>query len=417
MHTKFLHRNFRYGGKTKKKSKGMIVVKKDSEFDKITVLLVEDDKAIQELFQMELGKHGFGFICCPNSREALKYIYSEKVEFDFCILDEDLPDGTGLNLLHQFKPLHPDIPVIFMTGHGSHDMFKAAIQGGAFDYIEKPFSIEKDILPVIKRLLYNLSLKKENIYLNDQIIHNSKLATLGELSATVVHDIRGPLAMIQVTCEDLAEEFADKKSLDEATLKQHIGQIGKACTRIKKLVDHLRNYARNDINEVEETKLLSSIIEDSFFMVEQKIRKFGIKTITDIEDPLINAELICFPNKLEQVLMNLMSNACDAMQNVSEKVLTVKAKSEHGFLYLSVTDSGVGIPENVMPKIFESFFTTKPKNEGTGLGLSIVRNIVKEHEGDLSVESKVGIGTTFTIKLSTSKIILPQNSENIPSAA
>ena len=119
-----------------------------------------------------------------------------------------------------------------------------------------------------------------------------------------------------------------------------MGQIGKACLRIKKLVDHLRNYSRDDKDEAEETKKLSSIIEDSFFLVEQKVRKMGIKTIIEIAPSLENAELICFPNKLEQVLMNLLSNACDAMQNIQKKELTIKAKTEHGFLFISVVDTG-----------------------------------------------------------------------------
>ncbi|MES2613961.1 MAG: HAMP domain-containing sensor histidine kinase [Bdellovibrionota bacterium] len=240
---------------------------------------------------------------------------------------------------------------------------------------------------------------------SNQILHHSKLAALGELSATVVHDIRGPLAVIQVTCEDLVEECTEKKTLDLPTLNQHIGQISKACERIKKLVDHLQNYARNDANEKEETKKLTAIIEDSFFMVEHKIRQLGIKTSMEIENSLMNAELICYPNKLEQALMNLLSNACDAMQNVSTKELTVKVKTEQGFLNIAVIDTGSGIPESIMPKIFESFFTTKPKNEGTGLGLSIVKGIVNEHGGDLLVESIVGKGTIFTIKLATFRLV------------
>ena len=324
----------------------------------INILIVEDEEFIQELFQLELSKLGYIITSCQNVHETMKILYNKNIDIDFCLLDHDLPDGNGLNLLSQIRTIRSEVPIILMTGHGNPTIFEAAMQGGAFDYIEKPFSIENDVLPTIKRLVSTLILKKENSYLNGQILHNSKLAALGELSATVVHDIRGPLAMIQVTCEDLAEECAEKKSIDLATLEQHLGQIGKACLRIKKLVDHLRNYSRDDKDEAEETKKLSSIIEDSFFLVEQKVRKMGIKTIIEIAPSLENAELICFPNKLEQVLMNLLSNACDAMQNIQKKELTIKAKTEHGFLFISVVDTGSGIPEHVMPKIFESFFTT-----------------------------------------------------------
>jgi two-component system NtrC family sensor kinase len=379
---------------------------------KIQILIVEDEDFVQELFRLELSKRNYNIIACRNVHETMKILYNKNIHVDFCLLDHDLPDGNGLNLLSQIKTTRSEMPIIIMTGQGSPSIFKAAMHGGAFDYIEKPFSIEKDVLPVIQRLVSNLLLKKENTYLTHQILHNSKLATLGELSATVVHDIRGPLAMIQVTCEDLEEEFGENKSIDEASLHLHIAQITKACGRIKKLVDHLRNYSRNDKEEIEETKKIKHIIEDSLFMVEQKIRKLGIKVTTEI-DPLIqDSELMCFPNKLEQVLMNLMSNACDAMQHKeSHKELNISAKTENGFLYISVIDTGSGIPENVMPRIFESFFTTKPKNEGTGLGLSIVKSIVREHDGDLIVQSEINKGTTFQIKLSTSRVIAPHDDQ------
>ena len=383
----------------------------------VQILIVEDEEFIQELFRLELEKHNYSIIACCNIHETMKVLYNKNIEIDFCLLDHDLPDGNGLNLLSQIKNIRSDTPVILMTGQGSPTILEAAMLGGAFDYIEKPFSIENDVLPAIKRVVSTLILKKENSYLNEQMLHNAKLASLGELSATVVHDIRGPLAMIQVTCEDLAEECAEKKSIDLPALEQHITQINKACHRIKKLVDHLRNYSRNDRDELEETKKLVTIVEDSFFMVEQKIRKFGIKAKTEIEPHLIQSELICYPNKMEQVLMNLMSNACDAMQNMQKRELTLKAKNEHGYLFISVIDTGSGIPDHIKPKIFESFFTTKPKDEGTGLGLSIVRNIVKEHGGELILESELGKGTAFTIKLPTSKLIIPTGSHSSSNVA
>ncbi len=389
----------------------------DNKVGNLQILVVEDEELIQELFRLELAKQGFTTLDARSVHEAMKYIYNKNIEIDLCLVDLRLPDGNGINLLSQIKSVRSEIPIIIMTGHGSQAILEAAMRSGSFDYIEKPFSIEKDVLPVIKRAISTIVLKKENTYLNDQILHSSKLAALGELSATVVHDIRGPLAMIQVTCEDLKEECEEKKSVDLITLEQHLGQIAKACSRIKKLVDHLRNYARNDKDELEEAKKLTSIIEDSLFLVEQKIRKNGIKTSTDIEEALKNSELICFPNKLEQVLMNLLSNACDAMQDAPKKELTVKAQTESGFLYISVTDTGTGIPDEVKSKIFESFFTTKKKGEGTGLGLSIVKNIVKEHGGDLTVISEFGKGSSFIIKLPTSKIVIPDVSFKVSSVA
>jgi len=108
--------------------------------------------------------------------------------------------------------------------------------------------------------------------------------------------------------------------------------------------------------------------------------------------------------------MNLMSNACDAMKDADRKELKIKVFGDNNNFNISIIDTGSGIPENVIPKIFDSFFTTKPKGEGTGLGLSIVKNIVKEHMGDLVLNSVVGQGSIFTIKLPLSKLIIKPSS-------
>lgn len=372
----------------------------------LQILIVENDAFEQTMLKIELAKEGFQTVSCQTAHEAMLILYNKNIEIDCCLIDYRLPDANGINLMSQIKSIRSELPIIIMANNNNKNIFQAALHGGAFDYIEKPFFIKNKILPIIKRAITTIILKKENRYLTNQILHSSKLAALGELSATVVHDICGPLTMIQITCEDMSDELAEKKPIDCLTFEKQLRQINKSCQRIKKLVDHLRNYSRKDKDECQEGKNLGMIVEDSLFLVEQKIRKFGIKTTTEIEDDLMNAELVCLPNKLEQALMNLLSNACDAMQSAEKKELILKARVENDFLYLSIIDSGCGISDTLKSKIFEGFFTTKPKNEGTGLGLNIVRNIIKEHDGELLVESEIGKGSVFTIKLSTSRLLM-----------
>jgi two-component system NtrC family sensor kinase len=138
-------------------------------------------------------------------------------------------------------------------------------------------------------------------------------------------------------------------------------------------------------------------------LVQQKVRQNRIKVSKQIDKNAEGMSIRCFPNKFEQVVMNLLSNACDAMSSCDKRELSVLARCEGEIVFIDVRDTGTGIPKELQEKIFENFFTTKPKGEGTGLGLSIVRNIVREHGGDLILSSEPGTGTTFTIRLPISK--------------
>jgi signal transduction histidine kinase len=224
------------------------------------------------------------------------------------------------------------------------------------------------------------------------------------------------LALIQLTCEDIKDEFHQSNTISDKALLPHLGQIDKACLKIKKLVDQLRNYSRHDSKEVPENKDIKELIEESLFLVKQKLRTGNIKANVILEEKISQMTLLCYANKLEQVLMNLMSNACDAMKNLTKKELTIKAFMQDNYFLIAVQDTGTGIPDDIKPKIFESFYTTKPKGEGTGLGLSIVKNIVIEHGGDLLVDSEMGKGSTFTIKLPALKLSPLNKTDKIQAA-
>ncbi|KAB8031798.1 hybrid sensor histidine kinase/response regulator [Fluviispira multicolorata] len=381
---------------------------------KLNILVIEDDEYISKVITKEFTALNYATHTISTISEAKEYINEKAHLINLFLLDIKLPDGDGLSLLDTIKQKNQEAAIIIMSGHLNNKIVNRAIRNGCYNFLEKPFSVEKDIVPIVKRSLSSILLKKENNYLSEQMLHTSKLTALGELSATIVHDIRGPLGIIQLTCEDLNEDFLQKNNLSKEELEEHLSQIFKACGKIKKLVDHLRNYSRNDHSEKEESINVYSLIENSLFMVKQKIRNFNIKVIHEEDITLSKIEIKCYPNKFEQVLMNLMSNACDAMKEQEKKELSIKVFINQGFLYISVCDTGSGIPENIQTKIFESFFTTKPKGEGTGLGLSIVKNIVMEHGGELLLESEMGVGSIFTVKLPTTKILSEDDSSKSP---
>ena len=174
--------------------------------------------------------------------------------------------------------------------------------------------------------------------------------------------------------------------------------IEKASSTIRKLVDHLRNFSRTTAEEHEILDLYETI-DDALFIVGSRIKKSDIHVQNKIDKNR------CFvkasQNNMEQVFVNLLTNACDAMAGQDERTLTLSLSScrrnNMDFWRCDISDTGIGIPEDKYEAIFQSFYTTKEKGKGTGLGLSIARGIVTEHDGWIEVSGGATGGTTFSV--------------------
>jgi signal transduction histidine kinase len=174
--------------------------------------------------------------------------------------------------------------------------------------------------------------------------------------------------------------------------------IASGSDRVTTIVKRLRSFARLDEAELKDTNIHEGI-EDTLMLIHHEI-KHNISIIKNYgEVPVIS----CFPGKLNQVILNLLINARQAMQDREDGKITITTRHENGKVYISIGDNGMGIPPKNLQKIFDPGFTTKGVGVGTGLGLSIVYRIIREdHLGDIKVESEPGKGTTFTI-------IIPDN--------
>lgn len=238
--------------------------------------------------------------------------------------------------------------------------------------------------------------------LQNSLAHAGRLAAIGELSSGVAHDINNPLTVIMLSNEIMSKELDSDMSHDEMVdgIKSQIESVKKASHSIQKLASHLRNFSRG-IAEKPERIDIAHCIDDALFMTGSKMMKCGVDLKNNIEKEKYYTD--GSPNKLEQVFMNLIANACDAMENSEKRTLSIDIssceKSDGVYWQIDVSDSGTGIPENLIDEIFQSFVTTKEKGKGTGLGLSISRGIVSEHKGDILVRSTVGVGTTFSVHL------------------
>jgi two-component system NtrC family sensor kinase len=248
---------------------------------------------------------------------------------------------------------------------------------------------------------------QKNRELNDQLVQASKLASMGEISAKVAHELNSPLGGILIYANLLLEDTPaeDPKQKD---LKEIIEQTLRCKEIVKDLLEFSRksNYQRipcsinQSIQETVELLSKQSLVQSPLF--SGPIVQSGIQVILDLDPelPLISADF----NRLNQIMVNLIINAVDAMEGKGTLTLHTYQDKPGRNVVLEVSDTGQGIPAENRERIFEPFFTTKEVGKGTGLGLSTVYGIVKEHGGTIEVRSTVGEGTTFIIKFPSGDI-------------
>lgn len=238
----------------------------------------------------------------------------------------------------------------------------------------------------------------EKEMMNEQVIETGKMASIGELAAGIAHEINNPVAVMVEEAgwlDDLLEEedFRDSKNLSEFQRALH--QIRVQGVRCREITHKLLSFARKTdphVREIQINELVTEVVEIS----EQKARYSSIKINRYFSPdlPIIHAS----PTELQQVLLNLINNAVDAIGTRGGNI-DICTKNEEGQVVISVTDTGEGIPQAILGRIFDPFFTTKPVGKGTGLGLSICYGIVNKMGGSISVSSAVGIGTAFNVRI------------------
>jgi signal transduction histidine kinase len=226
----------------------------------------------------------------------------------------------------------------------------------------------------------------------DQLIQQEKLASVGQLAAGVAHEINNPLGSVLLYADILAKETPKENEQQREDLQM----IVREATRCKTIVNDLLNFSRQNEILAQDTDLNAMLSDLAREQSRQELYS-QVEIGTDLEPDLgtIQAD----PLQLHQVFVNLMNNAAEAMPDGGELILRTQKGPAPGFVTIQIQDTGLGISEENMKKIFTPFFTTKPIGKGTGLGLAIIYGIVKMHRGQIDVQSEVGKGTTFTIIL------------------
>lgn len=234
----------------------------------------------------------------------------------------------------------------------------------------------------------------------EQLIQAGKLATLGELTTGVAHELNNPLNNIGLYVGNVI----DQAQLGELDGPRLVADLEKAMEQVRKateIISHLRTFGRVAPVSLEPVDV-DEVIERSLSLVQEQLKIRGI----DVEFKLFPDELIVLANpiQLEQVFINLLTNARDALEDAKTKKIRILTESEGDRIRIEVSDTGPGIPRELEARVFDPFFTTKEVGSGTGLGLSITYSIVKEHGGEISVSSPPRRGATFEIFLPVAKL-------------
>jgi len=230
------------------------------------------------------------------------------------------------------------------------------------------------------------------------LIQSEKMSAFGQISAGIAHEVKNPLTGIlghtQLTKEKILKMCSNNIPPD---VDNSLNIIEKETKRCKMIIENLMKFSRQEKTQFVEEDI-SAVVRGGIALVDHQLTIGGVKIERDIPDGF--PKIMCSGNQIEQVLMNIMLNAQHAMENSSQKKLTVRVKQGRvGYARIEIIDTGTGMPDEVKKRIFEPFFTTKASGKGTGLGLSVSYGIVKDHKGILDVESKEGEGTTFIIEL------------------
>jgi signal transduction histidine kinase len=404
------------------------------------VLVVDDSEMNRKLLQASLTAEGLEILVAADGLEALELLGRESV--DAVISDVLMPRIDGYRLCYEIRKddRFKAIPIIiYSASYISAPDEKLALDIGADSFLKKPASTEEIVaaldhaiatprgvdryspnrsvaeIEVMKEYSERLidKLEQKNIELesagqmlletngklverteelkaiSQQLWQAAKLASVGELAATVAHELNNPLAIVGLMIESLLEQVpaGDPKRHSLEIVSQEVARMGHQ-------VASLLQFSRRDqpqISTVDVTEEIASTLD----LVRNHLRNRGVNVVTDFQPGISTIQ--ADREQLRQLCLNLLTNAADAMPKggtVAVRVAPCSINGNSPALGLEFADTGIGIASEDLPKVMEPFYTTKPEGKGTGLGLAICRRIVQEHHGVLEIRSELGRGTT-----------------------
>jgi len=396
-----------------------------------TILIVDDEQIGRDLLEAMLVGQSYNLLFASNGPEALTK--AEEAIPDLILLDVMMPGMNGFQVCRSLRanPLLVEVPIIMVTALDGRESRIKGIEAGADDFVSKPFDQVE-----LRARVRNIT--RLNRY-RQKLRESERLASLGRLIAGAAHELNNPISFIYSNifhlrnyvqdmemvlseysdvCSSPVSEIEDrisdieelKKKLEldyiVKDLDRLVDDIGEGARRTKEIVEELTGFSRSDDEKIKDTDI-NEDIEKSISLLTH-YHKNRITIHRDYSDlPKIKT----YAGQISQMLMNLISNACQAIDGEGDIWITTRL--EDNAVAISIKDSGVGIAGEHMSKIFDPFFTTKEVGEGVGLGLSISYGIAQRHKGEFMVDSQPGSGTTFTVRLPVDFRSLVSKSENL----
>jgi two-component system, cell cycle sensor histidine kinase and response regulator CckA len=363
------------------------------------ILHLEDDSHDSTLIQSTLNEAG---IDCATTRVQTRDGFVAALErggVDLVFSDFTLPAFDGLAALEIVHTRWPQLPVIMVSGTLGEQRAVDSLKSGATDYVLKEQLFR--LVPAVRRAMQEVEARDDRARLEAQFVEAQKMEVLGQLAAGVAHDFNNILAVIIGYSEVVATGLPP-----DSPMLQPTEEIRQAAERAAGLTRQLLIFSRKQT--VEPIVLnLDDIVKDLDKMLRRLIdENIKMKLLPGAKTGRVLAD----PGYITQVLMNLVVNARDAMPNGGQLTITTRnvTLDEHhaethadavpgDHVLLSITDTGVGMSPEVKSRLFEAFFTTKPKGKGTGLGLATCQTIVQQSGGHIGVTSELGKGTTFNV--------------------
>ncbi|MBF0568381.1 MAG: response regulator [Nitrospirae bacterium] len=413
---------------------------KDMLISSSSILIIDDDELVVRRLGIFFKKEDFEVFTASSGQDGLEIIEFNKI--DVVITDIRMDDMDGIEVLKKAKSYYKDIECIVLTGIKDNEYAVRSLRAGAADYITKPINLDELLLSVNKTI-ERINLNRTRLYRNRELkisheiitkmheelerriqersseldniqaklFHTSKLTTLGEMSAGIAHEMNQPLGGIALVAKSF-RKMLERDRLTRIEIESGLNDIETSVKRMAKIIQHIRTFARQDTLKFTEVNVVDTI-ESAFSLLDEQLRLHEIEVVKEF--PSSSTRITGEPFRLEQVWINLITNARDAMNEKSRLIkamkdpnctnynkclkITVTQDDENTPVAVVVSDNGIGMSPTIKERALEPFFTTKEIGQGTGLGLSISYGIIKDHNGRLEIESTEGEGTAVRISL------------------
>jgi len=359
-----------------------------AECEKPLILIIDDEEALRDGCKQVLEKSGYAVLTAADGIEGVRLAREHSPDMAF--IDLKMPNMSGMEIIEILSHDIPDIVLVMITGFASIVSAVEAMQKGAYDYLPKPFNPDQ-LRALTKRGLEHRRLKIETRKLREEKDQMEK-----NFITFVSHEMRSPLVVIRQYIEALQAIAGDRFEKD---ITEIIERCQKRIQSLERMIEHWLDISRIENGTLAQQKVplnLASIISQSVEEMTPICRKRGIALETQIPQSL--PQIKGDAESLVRVFSNIIGNATKYTPEGGK--ITVTCQHDEYYVHVSISDTGIGIPSDKLSLIFEPFFRCGGKSEkqsGFGLGLTFCKKIMESHNGNITVSSKEGEGTTFVL--------------------